>query len=427
MLFWLVQTGEELPLDGSSTRLLRTAVLAEELCNRGHEVIFINASFNHQQKRQRTKKTTIIAKDPSRGCNYDTVLLAGRAYRKNVSVRRFFSHVENAAAFDAIAPSLPRPHAILCGFPPIELAERAVIFAQRNEIPCAIDCRDMWPEVIEQRLPSLLQPLLRIAFTQFYRKRKRAMAVATAITGITSPFVAWGLSCAGRPKNNLDRPFHLSVSPAAISTEDSTAAIAFWDSKLGPRHKNKQAPITGCFAGTFASRTDLRTIVDGANLLNAEQRKSIRIVLCGLGDIHDDLSELAKGNDAIVLAGWRNAAEIGELMRRSDFGILPYPNTPDFLASFPNKVGEYLLSGLPIMTALAGVTGNLLDFEGLALRYNEGDAESAHACFERLIGKRTSQDLSSKARAVGAQHFDPHTIYPEFADWLENLACSESI
>ena len=427
MLFWLVQTGEELPLDGSSTRLLRTAILAEELCTRGHEVIFINASFNHQQKRQRTRKTKIIAKDPYKGCNYDIVLLAGSAYRKNVSVRRFVSHIENAAAFDAIAPSLPRPDAILCGFPPIELAERAVVFAKRRQIPCAIDCRDMWPEVIEKRLPSLLQPLSRIAFIQLYRKRKRAMEGATAITGITSPFVAWGLSCAGRPANNLDQPFHLAVSPTPISTEGNTAAIAFWDSKLGPPRKNKLTPITGCFAGTFASRTDLRTIVNGANLLNADQRKSIRIVLCGLGDIHDDLSELAKGNDAIILAGWRNAAEIGELMRRSAFGILPYPNTPDFLASFPNKVGEYLLSGLPIMTSLAGVTGKLLDAEGLALRYEEGNTESAYACFERLIGKRTNQDLSSKARAVGAQYFDPRAIYPEFANWLEKLAASASI
>ena len=183
----------------------------------------------------------------------------------------------------------------------------------------------------------------------------------------------------------------------------------------------------GCFAGTFASRTDLRTIVAGANLLNAAQRQSIRIVLCGMGDIHDDLSELAKGNEALTMAGWRNAAEVAELMKRSDFGILPYPNTPDFLASFPNKVGEYLLAGLPIMTALAGVTGELLDEEGLALRYGVGDAESVHACFERLIAKRGTLDLSSKAHSVGSKHFDPRKIYPEFADWLEKLAANASV
>ena len=422
MRFWLVQTGEELPLDGPKTRLLRTAILAEELCARGHEVIYINASFNHQQKRQRNKRTTIIAKNPFEGRNYDSVLLAGTAYRKNVSVGRLVSHMENAASFDAIAPSLPRPNAILCGFPPIELAERTAKFAQRNQIPCAMDCRDMWPEVIEERMPRPLRLLARFILLRMMRQKRVAMSGATAITGITDQFVDWGLEAAGRTRQPMDRAFHLAVSPTPLDSEALRQADNDWSAQLGVANRANRRPIIGCFVGTLALRTDLLTIVDGANLLNEQQRKALQIVICGKGDLEAELAKRCAGNPAIILAGWQSAPKIAALMARSSFGILPYPNTSDFLASFPNKVGEYLMAGLPIMSGLAGVTGTLLAQNALALHYQVGSPQSVADRFGAIIATGADPAVHQRAAALGAAHFNPDHIYPDFADWLEQLA-----
>ena len=174
-----------MPIDGPNTRLLRTALLAEELAERGHEVIYFNATFNHQQKVQRATETQKISHNLLAGLNYDCILLAGRAYAKNVSFNRFRSHRENAAAFEKIAPTLPIPDVILCGFPPIELAETVTNFAKQHGIICALDCRDMWPEVIEERLPSVLRPIAHLALGRLYRQKRRALTNANALTGIT--------------------------------------------------------------------------------------------------------------------------------------------------------------------------------------------------------------------------------------------------
>ncbi|MFM6854026.1 MAG: glycosyltransferase [Sphingopyxis sp.] len=420
MRIWLVQTGEELPLDGPNTRLLRTALLAEELAQRGHDVTYINATFNHQRKIQRAQTTQFLQRDGAAGRHYDCVLLAGRAYAANVSISRFRSHRENAAAFLAVAGTLPQPDVMLCGFPPIELADAAIGYAAQHGIPCAVDCRDMWPEVIAERLPAIARPFARFALAPLFRQKHRALARASALTGITDAFVKWGQNGAKRPAQPLDRAFHLTVSPTQIDAQAMAQSDALWDDMVG--NNDQDRPIIGCFAGTFATRTDILTVIDGANALSPEERARIRIILCGKGDLADEMARRAQGNPAVVIAGWRNAADIAALMARSDFGILPYPNTPDFLASYPNKVGEYLLAGLPILTGLQGVTGPLLDAHGLGLRYTPGDVASVAGQLRSLLAAPASATLRDHARAIGRQHFDPTRIYPAFADWLESLA-----
>lgn len=84
---WLVQTGEEMPDDPGPPRLLRTALLARQLTERGHEIVFWNATFNHQQKVQRFDKSTV---QQSRD-GYTIQYLAGRPYSRNISGERILS------------------------------------------------------------------------------------------------------------------------------------------------------------------------------------------------------------------------------------------------------------------------------------------------------------------------------------------------
>ena len=424
MKIWLVQTGEEMPFDGPNTRLLRTALLANELAARGHDVTYLNASFNHQQKRQRSAMTSVVAANPLAGHNYTSYLLKGRAYTRNISVGRFLCQRENARAFKKIAPSLPTPDIVYCGFPPIELAHASVTYAKKQNIPVVADCRDMWPEVIAERLPSILRLLAKPVIGLMELQKRATLRNATAITGITKHFVAWGLKAAGRQARPEDRPFHLAASPNTSAPEDLDAARAFWTNMIGPADAEVRV---GCFVGTLAQRLDIETMLDGLDLLSDDERSRIRIALCGKGDLQDEVERRASRNVALIFGGWRNGAELTALMERSDFGILPYPNTADFLASYPNKVGEYLIAGLPILTGLDGATGSLLDEAGVRLPYVAGDAESFANALRTILMRGESPGLAQQAKALGASQFDARRIYPAFADWLEDIASKGAI
>lgn len=246
------------------------------------------------------------------------------------------------------------------------------------------------------------------------------MRNASAVTGITDAFVDWGVASAGRERRPIDRAFHLAVSPTPIPEEDLRVAEKYWhdrpDVEIGSH-------VIGCFAGALASRLDIRAILDGVDMLDHDERTRIRIVFCGNGDLTDEIVARSRLNPAIVAGGWRNAAELSVLMGGSSFGILPYPNTPDFLASYPNKVGEYLLAGLPIFTGLEGETGRLLEGHGLKLAYSVGSGESVVARLREILSAWKLDDVRDVARHVGNRYFDPGEIYPSFADWVEDLAC----
>jgi glycosyltransferase involved in cell wall biosynthesis len=415
MRIWLVQSGEEMPVDGIGTRLMRTALLANELTLRGHEVTYWNATFNHQKKIQRFDQTTKICQNES----YKTIYLHGRSYRNNISLARIFSQMQNAAEFRRLAPNEPRPDVILCGFPTIELAVAVTDYAKKRKIAVAIDCRDMWPDIFQERLPNFAKCAASPLLARWEHLKVRCMRNASAITGITQEFVEWGLRSAQRPQSELDIPFHLSISSEAPSQKDIAAARDIWLGKFGKLDDNA---LICCFAGSLSKRLDLSTLLFAADILAEEDQSGFRIVLCGNGDQKRLVSDKAKSNPVLIYPGWCGRAELVSLMQISACGLLPYPNTPDFLASFPNKIGEYLMSGLPVLTALNGATDRMLAPHGLKIAYSEGDHSSLVAALRDFRKYSSKDDLRYKAEKLGRQHFNPEYIYPAFADWLERVS-----
>jgi glycosyltransferase involved in cell wall biosynthesis len=417
MRIWLVQTGEEMPFDGQNTRLLRTALLAIELAQRGHEVVYWNSTFNHQLKFQRFKKTTTVIQDNLYSC----IFLKGRPYSKNISVNRILSQQENARAFKKIAPDMPRPDVILCGFPTIELAHVVSIFARDKKIPLVMDARDMWPEVIETHLTPILKIVAFPILTYWKSKRNKAFSLANSIVGISGSFVAWGAACAKRKLRNTDCTFHLAANAQAPSAVVMSAARDYWEKILGPVQTSKPLFF---MAGNLSARVDIMTVIEAAMQTDKTNDLEYTLVVCGKGDLEDKISQLSESCHTLVYAGWRSAAEIKALSERAVAGILAYSNTPDLMAGLPNKIGEYLSFGLPIITCLKGETQRLLGHENIIISYIEGDVKSAREAF--LSAARAHGKMNKKARECYFKHFDPTKIYSDFADHLEKFSYAKA-
>jgi glycosyltransferase involved in cell wall biosynthesis len=416
MRIWLVNTGEEIPSDTGKPRLLRTGIMAERLARRGHEVTWWNSTVNHQRKEQRASATT-IADQPE---GYKLVLLYGRLYAKNVSVGRIVSQVQNAREFARVAATLPRPDIILCGYPPIELAEGAVRFAVSHHIPVAIDFRDMWPDIIADHTSGLTRVAAMPALAYWNRSLRYTVKNATAILGVTDGFVDWALRRGGRSRGPLDRAFHLAINPTPPGQSDIRDAERFWN-EMGITSGNGRT--IGCFAGTLSSRLDIKTLVQGAVQLPEVDKQVSTLVICGKGDQDQELRALGRNEKHIVFAGWRTAAEIHVLLRRCHYGVVPYFSTADFVMHYPNKVGEYLGAGLPIATGLTGQVRSLLEAHSLGYFYDEGNAASAARCLQLISRDRSSFETKQRiAREVYKELFDPQQIYESFCQHLEDIA-----
>jgi glycosyltransferase involved in cell wall biosynthesis len=392
--------------------LLRAGILAELMAERGHTVHWWSSSFDHQLKKQRSDGYQQIAYRPHATLH----LLPGRAYSSNVSLARIGNHRDNAAAFaEHAAGCAQRPDVILCSYPTLELCEAALEYARPHGIPVVVDVRDLWPDVFEELVPGVLRPFVRIALSAMYRQSRRVLAGATALTGITPEFVSWGARRAGRASRATDRAFAMAYVERPPAPEVMDQARARWQA-LGVT----QGQLNFVFFGSIGRQFDLSTVIAAARQVRDPRA---RFIICGTGDRLAQYQKEAADCPNVVFPGWIDAAMIRSLMSMSVAGLAPYHLSDNFNSNIPNKIVEYLAGGLPILTTLSGVPGQLLAERGCGITYGHEDAAGLRAAIETLIADPASTQLmSAQALNVYKERFDATHVYGAMIDHLHALA-----
>lgn len=415
MRVWLAVLGEPLPTDGDGNeRFLRTVQLCQMLSARGHQVSLFTSSLNHETKQQRVQQTQSVRTD-----GFECHVLFGRRYERNVSIARIFHHRDVAREFTKLAQDLEKPDVIVSCYPTAEVSGAMARYARKIDCPILIDIRDFWPDIFALSAPPVIRPLARALLAPLFRRSSKVMASASALTGITDAAVEWGLERAGRRRSHFDRAFHLAYQDRAPPESDVAQAGQFWD-RLGVREDEGMTRM--CFLGKFSRRLDIKTVIEAARLARQTGSK-IQIVLCGTGETVDGLRALAQGFDSVVFPGWIDQPKIWSLMRRSQYGLLPYPDTFDFALSYPNKVGEYLSAGLPIISSTRGAVGTLLRSRNCGDTYGQEDARELARIFARCADDKSRHNKqSANARTTFEELFNLDQVYGAYCDFIEELA-----
>jgi glycosyltransferase involved in cell wall biosynthesis len=416
---WLIKVSEPLPLPGAKLRLMRTGQIAERLLERQADVTWWVSDFNHAEKRYHALDG--VAGPDRAGYLANGVFarfLHGRPYKRNVSLARIFSHRDEARDFAVRARALPPPQAILCSYPTIDLAHAATAFGKERGIPVILDVRDLWPDIFLAVSP-LPEQLTRALIAPMMRKAHLTLRDATAISAISEPILDWALAKAGRPRGEIDRVVTLSYERATLTDEARATEEASWRAR---GLKLDGSEYIACFFGNLSSAPEFETVVEAIDHLPENIRVRTRIVICGAGERLAWLQAQAARRPELLAPGHIGAAAINTLMRHATAGLLIYPSRPDFLISYPNKIGEYLSAGLPILSTVDGLAGRLLREENCGLVVANRDAKALAAAFAGLATDRVGWlSKSAAARRVFARMFDAEKVYGEAADHLLTL------
>jgi glycosyltransferase involved in cell wall biosynthesis len=415
MRIWLINIGEPLPLC-ENERLSRMGMLADLLVQSEHQVTWWTSTFDHVRKSHRFNKDTCIKIND----NYKLVLLKSISYKINISIMRILNHLVIARKFSNMIKDEPEPDIILSSLPTIELSRIAAEYGVKRGIPVVLDMRDMWPDIFVDVAPKWGQWIIRCALYPMFRSIRIACSKAAAITGITKSFVEWGLKYACRPGTKLDRDFVLAYSETVPSEEAVEEAYRFW-SRYNISRNNPEFLV--CFIGTMGARceNEFLTVIDAARKFEA-CNIPIKFVLCGAGEKYTLYESMAKDCRAIIFPGKINAAQIWTLMRMASVGLVPYSSDKDFVASLPNKVGEYLSAGLPVVSSLKGVLEDLLRRYNCGVTYENEDAEKLFSALAKLY---SSPDLlcsmSKNAYSLYMEKFIAETVYSSMSDYLKTV------
>ena len=413
MKIWLAVLGEPTALDGSNPRYLRTAIIAKILASRGHNITFWTSTMNHVKKTQRFNKTECV-----NSSDLSWVYLYGMPYRKNISLGRILHNITSAKSFDKVANDYSAPDVIVCSCPTIELTYAMAAFAKKENIPIIIDIRDFWPDIFLERLPKIIHPFIKPFINSQNSKLSFAIESSSAVTGISDQSIDWAISKSKRKRHKDDIAFPLAYDATQPNIKDIETSELFWD-ELGIT-KDK---VIFSFFGNLSSRYELEAVINAAKNIPESLRSKIKIVLCGDGEMHSHLCTASKDLTHVCLAGWVEKPQIWTLLQRSTAGLLPYPSSLDFTRAYPNKIGEYLSAGLPIISSIKGAPKELIEKEKCGYHYNNNNHHELSKIIINICNNTQENDaLRANCKGLYNKLFNSTIVYKNYCDHIEKIA-----
>jgi glycosyltransferase involved in cell wall biosynthesis len=390
-------------------------MLAEKLAERGHEVVWWISSFDHQ------KKKLILADDQTLPLFPSVIVksLRGIPYNKNFSIRRYMDHRIIARKFRERAVAMPRPDLIVTAMPDYHLAWEAVAFAQKQGIPVIVDIRDPWPDVFFLHVPPILRPFLRWALHFDYRKLKRTLQGADAITSMVSDWLDWGLAKAGRYRTWKDKVF-LIGAPQPDSF--SSGAIP---ERLAPILRAVKGKFVVTFIGTFNRNYEPTVLVEAAAILQERKELQGRIafILAGDGVFFQRVKERATGMKNIFLPGWVNREEMEAIQAVSSVGVVPSVLPTE---AFPNKAFGYFSAGLPVLSSNDGDLPRMLAEHDAGYHFERNNqGQLADLILKLTTDPDLHERMSRNARNLFVERLDADRIYTSFVDHLMAVAAAK--
>lgn len=403
---WVITVGEPIPAFSAGDRLWRSGHLARLLASRGHEVVWWASSFDHFRREQLVSKSERVRIES----NLDVQFLYGRAYSRNVSVERQINHWQIAREFRRLADASSPPAVILCSFPTIELSREATRYGRTYGVPVFLDVRDLWPDEMLQRVPRMMRSVGRCLLAPLYFNARHAMQDATGLIAISTRFLEWGLSRAGRSQTASDRVFPLGYTGTLDATKVSDSTIESLRA-VGVDETRK----VFWFSGTFVGNIDLGVVIEAARLLQLHSH--LQFVLTGSGERENEWRTQARGLRNVVFTGWAKKEQLSYLSSIAWVGLGAYRRGASM--SLPNKLFEYMSAGLPILLSLEGETRDLVVHNDIGLAYAPGDPESLAAAVLRLADDSSLRDrMARNASRLFLEKYSSEAIYNEYADFV---------
>lgn len=403
-------------LDGAENT--RSMLLCAELVRRGHHVTMWTSAYDHIRKEWRREWL-----EHPEGFEVDGLhvrFMKGCGYRTNVSLRRFADHYLAARDFARLAPSAPRPDAIIASLPDHFTADAAIAFANRHRIPTILDIRDKWPDVFVDRVgTSPLAALANFALLPEHRRTRRAVRGASAVVAVMQSLLEWGLKKGRRVATQHERVFYLTTSPRNFDVQRPPVVDATMEEVLG----RIRGRTVFAFVGTFNQTQHPSLILDAIDILAAEGRfdpSTSALVIAGDGNDAEEVRRRAARYPNVHYVGWVNARQMSALLGASDVGILAM----NFASpAFNNKAFAYLASGLPIINGATGDLADMVSSERAGINVRAGDARALADAIAQLSQQPALRaEFTRNVRRLFLERFDREANYRAYADHVEAVA-----
>lgn len=368
------------------------------------DVELITSSFSHGDKKKRQDLSKEIDE-------YKITLIDEPGYKKNVCLKRFFSHYIFAKNVKKYLNTIDKPDLIYCAIPSLDVAKVASEYAEKNNIKFIIDIQDLWPEAFKMvfNIPKIsdfiFRPMEKIA-NEIYSKADSIVAVSNTYA-----------DRAGRVNKKYTDKLSVFLGTDLEYFEEA-------------RQKNEIVTFDDVlrvvYIGTLGNSYDLKCIIDAIKILHNKGMKNILFVIMGNGPLKGEFEKYAKENGVnCEFTGRLNYEEMVGYLCACDIAVNPIRKGA--AASIINKVGDYAAAGLPVInTQECEEYRKLVDDYQIGCNVENDDIEEIAYRIEFLYkNEEFKKSLGRNNRILAEEKFDRRITYKEIVRLIEREANTE--
>lgn len=389
------------PLSLDGERVGRFSYLMEALAERGHNTELITTDFSHGGKRRRAEPRRDLYRTRITQCHEP-------GYKKNISIKRLYSHWVWGRNVYKYLKSITKPDLIYCAIPSITVAKKTAKFCQQNGIKFVTDVQDLWPEAF---CMSIHNKLLQKLFLPMQHSVNKAYAASDLAVAVSDTYVTRTLSV--NKKGSKGISVFLGNDGALFESEKGKYSV----------HK-KDDELLLCYIGGLKDSYDIPCVIDAMALVEANKQfdKKVRFVVIGDGPFRQRFEQYANEKQInCTFLGSRQYPEMASLLCSCDMCINPI--VKGSAASIINKVGDYALSGLPVInTQESPEYRNLIEEYQCGINCECGNSKQVADAIIKLANDLELRNQMSKGSIqLAKEKFDRRNTYMRIIESVENL------
>lgn len=367
----------------------------------GFEVEVLSSTFRHQTKKQRdlVYVNTIPA-------DYKVTLLYEPDYKKNISLRRIYSHHRLAKEIVRYLETRKKPDVIICSVPSLSVGSAVTRYAQNHDIKVIVDIQDLWPESFKMAINiPVLSDLL---FIPMMIQANHIYSRADSIMAVSDTYVKRGLKC-----NNHAKGFPLYIGTDSALVKKVTSG------------KNIEKPANEFwigYVGALGHSYDIRSVIDAIAVLNKQGYGNIVFKVMGEGVLLGEFKQYTiQKNVHCDFTGFLDYGTMMSTLMKCDLAVNPIVGTS--VASIINKVSDYAMAAVPVVnTQNSDEYRNLLDKYHCGINCINGDIESIAQAIKSLYDdEQLRNEMSFNAKQLGEECFDRQKTYPAVVKLVEEI------
>lgn len=402
---WIVNPYGTLPSEG--WKEYRSAMLANALSERGHNVTWWISDFVH-----RTKKYRAVGKidDPLISKNIKIMSIHSRSYKNNISLDRIYYEKEFGRNFEKLAANEIPPDLIVIGDPSLFYMNNVINYKKNSDCRLIVDVIDLWPELFNVIFPSKIRFLTNYLWILLYKKRQKLIEESDGVVAVSEDYLK---TVTRKVKKNIPASvvyWGYVESKGHLPSDNLIERLENF-SKI---HKNILV-----YAGSLGDAYDMDIIVKAikrAEALNSD----FGFIIAGDGPRKNDFIKLQlECGSRLDFLGAVNPSDLQTIYKYSDIGLITY--VAGSTVAMPIKLFDYLNGGLAILNSLSRDIGQIIEGNQLGINYKPNDLDDFFEKINFLISDAVRLEEIKINALKMANFFNADKQYLNYSKFIESV------